>query len=154
MNMNDADQKRGLYRKYKVERMDGSSGPGGRHEHCRTFVLDIDHDPHAPAAIRGYVDSCRHDYPLLALDLEAALLVLSSLQHNGAIDAIRGVDAHKGPFCNTCASAFFLGTNYHPGKRPSGVYECRKNAPVIGPHGGACWPHCGSTHWCKQHSSR
>jgi len=71
MNVNDADKTKGLYRKFNVERTDGSSGPGGKHERCRYYVLDLDHDPHAPAAIRAYADSCRSDYPVLAADLDA-----------------------------------------------------------------------------------
>lgn len=59
----------GLYDKYRVERTDGSSAPGGKHCNCQYFVLDLDHDPHAIAAIRAYADSCEADYPLLAADL-------------------------------------------------------------------------------------
>jgi len=53
--MNDAE--RGLYRKYKVERNDGSSGPGGKHEKCEYFILDLEHDKHAKAALKAYADS-------------------------------------------------------------------------------------------------
>lgn len=67
--MNDADKTRGLYHKFNIARTDGSSGPGGKHEDCRYYVLDLDHDPHAKAAIRAYADSCRSDYPELAADL-------------------------------------------------------------------------------------
>jgi hypothetical protein len=67
-----ADTGRGLYRKFIVERTDGSSASGGKHEHCRYFVLDLDHDRHAPAAIRAYADSCRSEYPALAADLDRA----------------------------------------------------------------------------------
>ena len=70
MNVNDVEKTTGLYHKFDVTRTDGSSGPGGKHEHCRYFVLDLDHDPHAPAAIRAYADSCRADYPALAADLD------------------------------------------------------------------------------------
>ncbi len=65
-----ADTGRGLYRKFIVERTDGSSASGGKHEHCRYFVLDLDHDRHAPATIRAYADSCRSEYPALAADLD------------------------------------------------------------------------------------
>lgn len=67
------DKNRGLYGKFKVERMDGSSGPGGKHEHCMMYVLDLEHDPHAKAAIRAYADSCEKDYPMLARDLRDLL---------------------------------------------------------------------------------
>lgn len=69
MNTNDADKNKGIYQKFRVERTDGSSAPGGKHENCRYFVLDLDHDPHAPAALRTYAHSCVTDYPALAHDL-------------------------------------------------------------------------------------
>lgn len=71
MNMNSEDATRGLYGKFRVERTDGSSGTGGKHEHCRYFVLDLNHDPRAVAAIRAYANSCRNQYPALAEDLDA-----------------------------------------------------------------------------------
>ena len=70
MNTNDADKNKGLYPKYRVERTDGSSAPGGKHEKCRYFVLDLDHDPHAKLALKGYVISCRQCFPQLAKDLD------------------------------------------------------------------------------------
>ncbi|MDE3244478.1 MAG: hypothetical protein KGN80_00210 [Acidobacteriota bacterium] len=63
------DQEKGLYRKFEVRRTDGSSEPGGKHENCRYFVLDLDHDPHAASALDAYAWSCRKDYPALANDL-------------------------------------------------------------------------------------
>ncbi len=60
----------GLINKFKkVERADGSSAPGGRHDGCEYFVLDIDHDPHARKALLAYADSCGGEYPELAADL-------------------------------------------------------------------------------------
>jgi hypothetical protein len=63
------DTKRGLYGKYKIERLDGSSLPGGKHERCEYFVLDLEHDKHAKAALRAYAKSCAKEYPALARDL-------------------------------------------------------------------------------------
>jgi hypothetical protein len=63
------DHERGLYGKYKVERLDGSSGVGGKHEECRYYVLDLEHDPHAKPAILAYAKSCQKYYPKLAADL-------------------------------------------------------------------------------------
>jgi hypothetical protein len=63
------DPTRGLYEKFVVKRTDGKSEPGGKHEHCHYFVLDLDHDPHAKAALKAYAKSCRKQYPLLARDL-------------------------------------------------------------------------------------
>ncbi len=74
--MTDADLSKGLYRKFTVERTDGSSKPGGKHENCEYFVLDMDHDPHARAAISGYVASLKAAgvYLKLARDLERKYL--------------------------------------------------------------------------------
>jgi hypothetical protein len=65
-----SDPERGLYEKFKIERTDGKSAPGGKHHACNYFVLDIDHDPHALPALRAYAKSCKKDYPHLASDLE------------------------------------------------------------------------------------
>lgn len=65
----DNDQSRGLYRKYRVERLDGSGAPERKHEACEYFVLDLEHDPHARAALDAYADSCKDSYPALAADL-------------------------------------------------------------------------------------
>ena len=61
----------GLYNKFIVTRMDGRSDFGKKHHGCEYFVLDLDHDSHAPAAIRAYAESCREEYPLLSADLFA-----------------------------------------------------------------------------------
>lgn len=63
------DSERGLYRKYEVTRTDGSSDPGGKHHNCRYFVLDLDHDDYASAALIAYADACENEYPALAADL-------------------------------------------------------------------------------------
>lgn len=60
---------RGIYNKFTVTRTDGKDAPGERHHGCRYFVLDLNHDPHAAAAIDAYAWSCRKDYPALADDL-------------------------------------------------------------------------------------
>jgi len=59
----------GLYRKFTVERTNGSSGPGGKHEHCDYFVLDWAHDKFAVAATLAYAKACEAEYPDLARDL-------------------------------------------------------------------------------------
>ena len=63
------DRTQGLYNKFRVERVDGSDAPGGKHDGCEYFVLDLNHDPHALPALSAYEESCRNDYPLLAEDL-------------------------------------------------------------------------------------
>lgn len=62
---------KGIYEKFKVVRTDGSSRAGKKHEHCAYFVLDLQHDKHALAALRAYAKSCRAEYPQLAADLDA-----------------------------------------------------------------------------------
>jgi hypothetical protein len=64
------EQARGLYNKFNVSRSDGSSEPGGKHERCRYFVLDLDHDEFAGAALAAYAANCRAKFPELADDLE------------------------------------------------------------------------------------
>jgi len=60
---------RPLYRKFEVRRTDGSDRPGGKHAGCSYFVLDLDHDEHAIAAIAAYAESCEDTRPVLARDL-------------------------------------------------------------------------------------
>ncbi len=65
MAATDPDKQRGMYPKYRVEKLNGKPvGP------C--FVLEFK-DPHARAAIRAYAESCQDEYPQLAADLLKAL---------------------------------------------------------------------------------
>ncbi len=60
---------KGLYGKYRIEKVDGSPvDPGAVY-----FTLRLDTDKHARAAIRAYVESCREEAPELARDLERVL---------------------------------------------------------------------------------
>lgn len=59
----------GLYRKFVVERADGSSMPGCKHEHCSYFVLDLQHDRYAAVALRAYYQACSKTLPELSVDL-------------------------------------------------------------------------------------
>lgn len=61
---------RGIHAKFRVERTDGSSAPGGKHEHCAYFVLDLEHDPFAIPALTAYARACRKSHPDLARDIE------------------------------------------------------------------------------------
>ncbi len=63
----------GIYRKFRVERTDGRSAPGEKHDGCTYFVLDIDHDPHALPALKAYDSSCKKTHPDLAYDLLKAV---------------------------------------------------------------------------------
>lgn len=59
----------GIYGKFHVRRVDGTDAPGCKHHGCRYFVLDVDHDKHAGAALFAYAEFCEQDYPLLAEDV-------------------------------------------------------------------------------------
>lgn len=65
------DEQRGMYKKFRVERVDGSSKPGGKHEGCFYFVLDTKHDPHALPALVAYAKACSATHPKLADDIFA-----------------------------------------------------------------------------------
>lgn len=70
------DRSRGLHEggKFHVKRIDGSDEPGGKHDGCWYFVLDVTHDPHAIPALREYAKRCESDgYGLLAADLRTKL---------------------------------------------------------------------------------
>lgn len=98
-----SDPTLGLYGKYHVIRADGSSQPGKKHHGCQYFVLDLDHDRHARAAIAAYRESCKNEFPALANDLHALLYAcefggtptaeLGSGQETGAIE--RGVEYYR-----------------------------------------------------------
>lgn len=60
------DEQRGLYRKYSVIRLGGTPG---KHIGCEYFVLDLEHDEFAVAALRAYANACRGIFPALAADL-------------------------------------------------------------------------------------
>ena len=60
------DEARGLYHKYYVERL---NDPTGKHDGCEYFILDLNHDKHAYAALLAYILSCRKEFPSLADDL-------------------------------------------------------------------------------------
>ena len=62
-------EQQGLFRKFDVRRTDGSDLPSGKHYGCRYFVLDVDHDVHAAAALGAYANACQHTHPELAADL-------------------------------------------------------------------------------------
>jgi len=64
------DKTKGMYHKFVVKRTDGSSEPGGKHEGCAYFVLDLDHDKFAIPALRAYADACRDEFPELARHLD------------------------------------------------------------------------------------
>lgn len=62
-------EQQGLFRKFEVRRTDGSDRRGGKHYGCRYFVLDVDHDQYAQAALTAYAAACEATHPKLARDL-------------------------------------------------------------------------------------
>jgi len=62
-------ESQGLFRKFDVRRVDGSDQPGGKHHGCRYYVLDVDHDVYAGAALTAYAAACEATHPELARDL-------------------------------------------------------------------------------------
>ena len=59
----------GLYEKFHVERTDGQSAAGKKHDGCSYFVLDLTHDRHTIPAIAAYAASCATQNGLLAAEL-------------------------------------------------------------------------------------
>ena len=57
-------QEQGLVNKYTVTKNHGPSDPKAEY-----FVLRMDKDPHAKAAIAAYALSCKAEFPALAEDL-------------------------------------------------------------------------------------
>lgn len=70
------DRAVGLYNKFQVTRTDGTDEPGGKHDGCKYFVLDLTHDPFAAVAVQRYMQACCADYPQLAADLGDLLVGL------------------------------------------------------------------------------
>ena len=64
-----SDPAKGIYRKFDVKRTDGSSEPGGKHENCAYFVLDLEHDEFAIPALKAYAKACAKSHPELADDI-------------------------------------------------------------------------------------
>lgn len=63
------DKRKGMYEKFRVERVDGRDHFDKKHYGCFYFVLDTNHDPFAIPALRAYAEACKEDYPLLAADI-------------------------------------------------------------------------------------
>jgi hypothetical protein len=78
-----SEQKIGVYQKFIVTRTDGKSEKGQKHDDCAYFVLDLNHDVHARAAIDAYAHSCKDEYPELAKDLRIASMECPHLKNTG-----------------------------------------------------------------------
>jgi hypothetical protein len=82
---------RGVYAKYRVERTDGRSAPGHKHANCSYFVLDLDHDEFAVAAVATYAKACAKKFPALAKDLKAWVAYRRKLVKSRCRCGARGV---------------------------------------------------------------
>lgn len=79
------DIRPGLYRKFNIERTDGSSRPGEKHADCRYFVLDLNHDQHSISALVAYAKSIRKmkDLEHFELALECVYLAKELAESRG-----------------------------------------------------------------------
>lgn len=66
---NTPSEEQGLFDKFTVLRNDGNDEPGKKHFLCEHFVLDINHDPYAKAALRAYAEACKETHPILSDDM-------------------------------------------------------------------------------------
>lgn len=74
-------EQQGLFRKFEVRRTDGSDAtPMGKHYGCEYFVLDINHDPHAAAALSAYADAVEATHPALAADMRSRYALAAAPQ--------------------------------------------------------------------------
>jgi hypothetical protein len=94
------DKTRGIYEKFKVERTDGKSAPGGKHNGCQYFVLDVTCDQHAIRALLAYAESCKGEYPLLAADVRK--MAITNCEHDWA-ETLHGPDV-VGDHCIICGT--------------------------------------------------
>ncbi len=71
--MRDIDERIGVYRKYRVQRLGDKAK---KHAQCEYYVLDLEHDRFAGPALSAYADACEATHPELARDLryKAALI--------------------------------------------------------------------------------
>ena len=113
-------EQQGLFRKFVVHRTDGSSTPGGKHCGCRYFVLDVDHDKHAVAALTAYAADCEKTHPELAKDLrekwgaqpapsipEAVMEVIADLIYEVERNICPHEETHRGgqwEICDMCGA--------------------------------------------------
>lgn len=79
----------GLYGKFRIERTDGQSEPGRKHDGCDYFVLDMTHDPFALAAIEAYATACEDKFPHLAFDLREKYLNAPSPAREDGVETIQ-----------------------------------------------------------------
>lgn len=90
-------RERGLYRKFIVERVDGKSAPGQKHDGCEYFVLDLTHDKRALPALRAYAGAADLDGDhALATDLYAKVGLPDRTDSAVELSASRGLAPRTG----------------------------------------------------------
>lgn len=100
-----------IYKKYHVERTDGESGPNGKHQFCKYFVLDMNCDPYAVTALRAYADACQETHPTLAADIRSRLPELGATENvkwrdaSALRDRIRQLEAERDTAWNDAIEA-------------------------------------------------
>jgi hypothetical protein len=68
-DMSKTNEEQGLYRKFFIRRTDSSDVPGGKHDGCEYFFLDLTHDQYALETIAYYAQACKATHPELSKDL-------------------------------------------------------------------------------------
>jgi len=65
-----------LYGKYNVFRLDRAEEDSESKHYlgCAYFVLDLDHDPYAAAALYAYANACKDTHPILSEELMSRAL--------------------------------------------------------------------------------
>jgi hypothetical protein len=85
------EEKRGLYNKYKVTKVDGSPVD----PRATYFVLRVDTDPHAIPAIAAYSVACAEENPDLAHDLSILVANMITLRELGGMDSLVSIVKEK-----------------------------------------------------------
>jgi hypothetical protein len=85
-----------MYEKFVVARTDGSDEPGGKHEDCDYFVLDLTHDKHAVAALAAYAVSCKDTHPQLHADITKRLFKIMPYTREDILVGAYSLNLEKG----------------------------------------------------------
>lgn len=116
----------GLFHKFNVTRTDGSDKPGGKHYGCEYFVLDVDHDPHAKAALQAYALACAATHPQLSADL---------IVRHGVQPQAQGAVLHVGA-CITDGTLYISVMHCEENQRITIVANAQMDAASIQMHDG------------------
>lgn len=106
-------EQQGLFHKFDVRRVDGSDQPGGKHHGCRYFVLDVDHDPCARAALTAYAAACEATHPALAADLRTKWGAMPTTQAAPVAQGDALTDTYVQQVPDKCDRIVWRGRYYH-----------------------------------------